>query len=201
MKRVAITLGGRGSMFFGGSAGKSTMRKLLIETAMFAALVGNVHAATAGTVLLGGNWEGDFRRCWATKSFSQGTVRIISGETIDLDILWNDDTPLDKDTAISVRIDSKLIANGVTDGFDFKLGTHAILPALFRAKHLQISFPGKPERSVNLDIGAARKAVAFLKMCDKFWTCVAERDSPGKWPGKKKHCYIPRALDQYETTP
>jgi Phage integrase family len=61
----------------------STMRKLLTAAAVFAALIGNMHAATAGTVLLGGNWEGDFRRCWAAKSFSQGTVRIISGETIE----------------------------------------------------------------------------------------------------------------------
>jgi hypothetical protein len=119
------------------------------------------------------------------------------GEMIELDILWNDGADLDEVTAadISVRIDTplprpkplKLIINGMVYGFE--LGTlNAILPALFRAKHLQISFPGKPERSVDLDIGAGRKALAFLKKCDKFWTCVVER---GK-PGKKKHCYVPR---------
>jgi hypothetical protein len=65
--------------------------------------------------------------------------------------------------------------------YGFELGSsHAIFPALSRGKHLQISFPGKPERSVDLDIGAGRKAVAFLKKCDKFWSCVQERDLMGK---------------------
>jgi tetratricopeptide (TPR) repeat protein len=46
----------------------------------------------------------------------------------------------------------------------------AIFPALSRGKQLQISIPDKPERSVNLDIGAGGKAVAFLKKCDRYWT-------------------------------
>jgi hypothetical protein len=146
--------------------------------------------------------EGNFRRCDVTKSFSQGKVRISVGEMIELDILWNDGADLDEVTAadISVRIDNTPLPHpkplkygtpGPYSGmvYGFELGSpNAIIPALFRAKHLQISFPGKPERSVDLDIGAGRKALAFLKKCDKFWTCVVER---GK-PGKKKHCYVPR---------
>jgi hypothetical protein len=34
-------------------------------------------------------------------------------------------------------------------------------------------------------------ALAFLKKCHKFWTCVAERDA-----GKRKHCYMPKGLPQ-----
>ena len=75
--------------------------------------------------------------------------------------------------------------------YGFELGSfNAILPALSRGKRLQISFLGKPERSLDLNIGAGRKAVAFLKKCDKFWSCVNERDLMGK----KKHCFLPRDL-------
>jgi hypothetical protein len=162
----------------------------------------SAHAVEGGLVL-GGNWEGSFRHCWATKSFSQGEVRIWSGDTIELEVVWNDNAVLNA-TNISVRIDStKLTANAVEGyplGFEpsYELGTrNAILPRLFRAKRLQISFPRRPERSVNLEIGAARKAVAFLNMCHKFWTCVRNRDDRGK----PKHCYSPRALDQYEAAP
>jgi hypothetical protein len=36
-------------------------------------------------------------------------------------------------------------------------------------------------------------AIALLKMCDKFWTCVAERDGYVEPKGKKpKHCYLPK---------
>ncbi len=162
------------------------------------ALVGALLASSAHAE----DWEGNFRRCDVTKSFSQGKVRISVGEMVELDILWNDGVDLDEVTAadISVRIDNtplphpkplKYDITGPYSGmvYGFELGpSNAILPALFRAKHLLISFPGKPDRSVDLDVGAGRKALAFLKKCDKFWTCVAER---GK-PGKKKHCYLPR---------
>jgi hypothetical protein len=90
---------------------------------------------------------------------------------------------------------TKLVAKANADGFGFELGPrNAIPPALFQAKHLQISVPDKPERSIDLGIGPGRKDLAFLKICAKFWACVAERDSPGNWPGKKKHCYYPRKL-------
>ena len=37
-----------------------------------------------------------------------------------------------------------------------------------------------------------RKALDFLQKCDKFWTCVADRDlSPRP---KHKHCFLPRDM-------
>jgi len=35
---------------------------------------------------------------------------------------------------------------------------------------LQISIPDRPERLIDLEIGAGGKAVAFLKKCDMYWT-------------------------------
>ena len=44
-------------------------------------------------------------------------------------------------------------------------------PHCLRGKRLQISISGKPERSVDLDIGTGGKAaVAFLRKCDMYWT-------------------------------
>jgi tetratricopeptide (TPR) repeat protein len=57
--------------------------------------------------------------------------------------------------------------------YGFELGSfNAIFPALSRGKRLQIWIPEKPERSVNLDIGAGGKAMAFFKKCDIYWTNV-----------------------------
>ena len=53
--------------------------------------------------------------------------------------------------------------------YGFGLGSfNAIWPALSRGKRLQISIQDKSERTVDLDIGAGGKAVAFLKKCDKY---------------------------------
>src|SRR6266481_8523271 len=48
------------------------------------------------------DWQGNFRRCDVTKSFSQGKVRISVGEMIELDILWNDGADLDVVTAADI---------------------------------------------------------------------------------------------------
>jgi hypothetical protein len=37
------------------------------------------------------------------------------------------------------------------------------------------------------DIPALEKAIALLKACSRFWSCVDERDA-----GAKKRCHIPR---------
>ena len=37
------------------------------------------------------------------------------------------------------------------------------------------------------DVPAIERGIAILKRCNKFWTCVRERDA-----GKKKRCYLPR---------
>ena len=37
------------------------------------------------------------------------------------------------------------------------------------------------------DVTAIEKGLEVLKKCDKFWTCVRERNA-----GSKKHCYLPR---------
>jgi hypothetical protein len=45
------------------------------------------------------------------------------------------------------------------------------------------------------DLPKLEKWVAFLKVCDKFWQCVAERDGYVKPKGKRpKHCYVPRNI-------
>jgi hypothetical protein len=41
------------------------------------------------------------------------------------------------------------------------------------------------------EIGNLEKIVTLLKICDKFWTCVRNRDE-----GKVKHCYIPKDLEK-----
>ena len=128
-------------------------------------------------------WDEDFRRCRVLKKFSQGTV-IISGDEkmLELDVQWDDGGDLDNLGAadISVQIDNAPLPNpkplksdtGILYGF--RLGSFdAILPALSRSKRLQISISGKPERSVDLDIGTGGKAaVAFLRKCDMYWTNV-----------------------------
>ena len=125
-------------------------------------------------------WEEDFRRCRVLKQFSQGEVIISADEKmVELDVSWSDRSDLDEVGAadISVRIDNapvphaKPLRSDVGMLYGFELGSYnAIFPALSRGKQLQISIPNKPERSVNLDIGAGGKAVAFLKKCDRYWT-------------------------------
>jgi tetratricopeptide (TPR) repeat protein len=44
------------------------------------------------------------------------------------------------------------------------------MSALSRGKRFRISIPDKPERSADVDIGAGKKAVAFLRECDMYWT-------------------------------
>jgi hypothetical protein len=45
------------------------------------------------------------------------------------------------------------------------------------------------------DLPKLEKWVAFLKVCDRFWQCVAERDGVVKSKGKRPaHCYIPRNI-------
>jgi hypothetical protein len=125
-------------------------------------------------------WQEDFRRCRVLKQFSQGEVVIsAAGEKmVELDVHWSDEDDLDKVGAedISVRIDNapvphpKPLRSTVGLLYGFELGSfNAIFPALSRGKRLQISFPDKPERTVDLDIGAGGKAVAFLKKCDRYW--------------------------------
>jgi hypothetical protein len=47
---------------------------------------------------------------------------------------------------------------------------------------------GEPKPSIS----SMRKALDFLQKCDKFWTCVADRDlSPHP---KHKHCFLPRDI-------
>jgi hypothetical protein len=54
-------------------------------------------------------WEGNFRRCDVTKSFSQGYMRISVGETVDLDVVWTAESDIfdGEPTNISVRIDNR----------------------------------------------------------------------------------------------
>jgi hypothetical protein len=48
------------------------------------------------------------------------------------------------------------------------------------------------EIETKVSINDIRKALDFLQKCDKFWTCVADRDlSPRP---KYKHCFLPRDM-------
>ena len=37
------------------------------------------------------------------------------------------------------------------------------------------------------DVPAIEEGIKVLKRCDKFWSCVRERDA-----GRRRHCYLPR---------
>jgi len=125
-------------------------------------------------------WEEDFRRCRILKQFSQGEVIISAGEKmVELDVHWSDGADLDKVGAadISVRIDNtplphpKPLRSDAGMRYGFELGSfNAIMSALSRGKRFRISIPDKPERSADVDIGAGKKAVAFLRECDMYWT-------------------------------
>jgi hypothetical protein len=46
------------------------------------------------------------------------------------------------------------------------------------------------------DLPNMQKWIIFLKQCDKFWTCVRNRDDNTISRGKRpKHCYAPRDKD------
>jgi hypothetical protein len=100
------------------------------------------------------------------------------GKRVEFDVQWGDGADIDNlgVVNISVQIDNVSLPHPQPLRSDtgllyaFRLGSFdAILPALSRGKRLQISFPDKPERTVDLDIGAGGKAVAFLKKCDRYW--------------------------------
>jgi hypothetical protein len=126
------------------------------------------------------SWEEDFRRCRVLKQFSQGTIDISMDEKmLGLEVQWDDRADLDKVGAadISVQIDNAPLPNPepLTYGpgivYGFSLGPFDAM-LLSQGKRLQISILDKPERSVDLDIGAGKKAVAFLRKCDMYWTTV-----------------------------
>src|SRR6266516_734005 len=118
-------------------------------------------------------WREDFRRCRVLKQFSEGSVDISANEKmVELDVQWGDGADLDNlgIANISVQIDNvplpqpQPLRSDTGMLYGFRLGSFdEILPPLSRGKRLQISIPDKPERSVDLDIGVGRKAVAFLK--------------------------------------
>ena len=98
---------------------------------------------------------------------------------VELDVHWSDGADLDKVGAadISVRIDNtplphpKPLRSDAGMRYGFELGSfNAIMSALSRGKRFRISIPDKPERSADVDIGAGKKAVAFLRECDMYST-------------------------------
>lgn len=127
------------------------------------------------------DWQQDFRRCLVRKQFSEGSSVVLStGEgAIELDVQWSDGATLDDlgDVNMSVQIDQLLLPrlqplkSDVGMIYGYRLGSFdSVLPALSRGKHLIVSIAGRPERSVELDIGAGKEAVAFLRKCDMYWT-------------------------------
>jgi tetratricopeptide (TPR) repeat protein len=126
-------------------------------------------------------WQQDFRRCLVRKQFSEGSVVISVADErmLEIHIQWSDGTTLDNlgEVNLSVQIDQVFLPNLQTLKSDvgmiygYRLGSfNTILPALSHGKHLQVSIAGKPERSADLDIGAGKEAVAFLRKCDTYWT-------------------------------
>jgi hypothetical protein len=110
---------------------------------------------------------------------------------VELDVQWNDGADLDNlgVANISVQIDNehlphpKPLKSDTGMLYGFGLGSfNAILPALSRGKRLQISIPDRPDRTVNLDIGAGGKAVAFLKKCDRYWVNWRRKHHSRKHP-------------------
>jgi tetratricopeptide (TPR) repeat protein len=123
------------------------------------------------------DWQQDFRRCLVRKQFSEGSVVISTDEgVVELDVQWSDGVTLDDlgDVNMSVQIDQLLLPRLQplkSDAGMYRLGSFdSVLPALSREKHLTVSIASRPERSVELDIGAGKEAVAFLRKCDMYWT-------------------------------
>jgi tetratricopeptide (TPR) repeat protein len=125
----------------------------------------------------GNRWQLDFRRCLLRKDFPGGSVVIAAAEqTLEFDVQWSDGAALDNlgDVNLSVQIDQlrlQPLKSDVGTIYDYQLGSFdSVLPGLSRGKHLIVSIAGRPERSVELDIGAGKEAVAFLRKCDMYWT-------------------------------
>ena len=127
------------------------------------------------------DWQQDFRRCLVRKQFSDGSVVISAGDErmLEIDVQWSDGATLDNlgDVNMSVQIDHFLLPrlqplkSDVGMIYGYRLGSFdSVLPALSRGKHLIVSIASRPERSVELDIGAGKEAVAFLRKCDMYWT-------------------------------
>ena len=125
-------------------------------------------------------WQEDFRRCLVRKQFPAGVIVLSAGERdVELDIQWTDGKDLNDigETELSVQIDGtalprpRVLKSDAGLIYGYSLGSmRAVLPALSRGRRLRVSLADDPERSVNLDIGGGKKAVAFLKKCDAYWT-------------------------------
>lgn len=126
-------------------------------------------------------WQQDFRKCPVRKQFSEGDVVISTGEgmlELELHGVTLDDLG---EANLSVQIDHvplprleplkmpRLQPPGVSVIYNYGPFDSNLLS---RGKRLQVSNSGKPERSVDLDIGAGKEAVAFLRKCDMYWTNV-----------------------------
>jgi hypothetical protein len=87
---------------------------------------------------------------------------------LEIDIQW--DVAMG-DVNLSVQIDQLLLPRLQPLNYGYRLGSFdSVLPALSRGKRLIVSIASRPERSVELDIGAGKEAVAFLRKCDMYWT-------------------------------
>jgi tetratricopeptide (TPR) repeat protein len=138
----------------------------------------NVHGRAGQTPGAGNRWELDFRRCLVRKHFSEGRLVISRDDErmLEIDIEWSDGATFYKlgDVNLSVQIDQLLLPRlQPLNSFGYRLGSFdSVLPALSRGKRLIVSIAGRPERSVELDIGAGKEAAAFLRKCDMYWTNV-----------------------------
>jgi hypothetical protein len=124
-------------------------------------------------------WQQDFRRCLVRKQFSEGNVVVSSGgQMLEFDVQWSDGATLDNfgDVNLSVQIDQlrlprlQPLKSDVGTIYGYRLGSFdLVLPALSRGTRLTVSIASRPERSVEMDIGAGREAAAFLRKCDSWW--------------------------------
>jgi tetratricopeptide (TPR) repeat protein len=112
------------------------------------------------------NWEEDLRRCAISRHLSDDVyIRFFLEDQIEMQMMKG------QDDVVSVRID-KITFPVHPSSYGYNLGSpKTVLPALARGKRLQIFVKDKTEPIVDVRV-YGKKAVAFLRKCDMYWTNV-----------------------------
>jgi tetratricopeptide (TPR) repeat protein len=119
----------------------------------------------------GADWQYDFRRCTVGHEVGDFYIRISSLYPVEFDIMKNlDKSGVDFKVA-SVRIDQDDFSARSGYAFEYSLGSgEPLLRALARGNRLRVVAENKAEPIVDMAIGNGKKAVAFLRKCDMYWT-------------------------------
>jgi len=114
------------------------------------------------------DWREDLRRCSIYKDFPDGYVVISVMYPVEVNIVGNEEVKVS-----SVWIDHTVLPARPGMAYDYSIGSaKEVLPALARGKRLKVFVHDKAEPVVDLNIGNGKKAVAFLRECDMYWTNV-----------------------------